>query len=98
MRPTSKALSLFGLACAVGGCGPSAEERAADARRRLELEEKARQEAVIGNKAITEMTERAFRRRTPEEEAKLAAEKARRVQELIDAQKKADAEAAAPKP
>lgn len=64
-------------------------------RERLELEEKARQEAVKANKAITEMTNRAFRRRTPEEEAKHQAEVQRQAQEILDAQRKADAEASA---
>lgn len=80
------------------GCGPSKEELQAQERARLELEERQRREAEMANKAITDMTDRAFRRRTPEEEAKHQAEKARQVQELLDAQKKADAEAEKPKP
>lgn len=98
MKPIRKALFPLGLASLVAGCGPSAVERDAAARQRLELEEKARQETVIGNQAITDMTERAFRRRTPAEEAKAQADKNRRVQALLDAQKKANAEAASPKP
>lgn len=82
------------LAVFAAGCGPSQQERDAQMRERLELEEKARQETAKANKAITEMTNRAFRRRTPEEEAKHQAEVQRQAQEIIDTQKKADAEAA----
>lgn len=42
------------------------------------------------------MTEKAFRKRTPEEEAKHQAEVRRQAQEIIDAQKKADAAATPP--
>ena len=82
------------LACAFAGCGPSKEERDAKERQRLELEEKARLDTEKANKAITGMTEKAFRQRTPEEEAKHKAEVQRQAQEIIDAQKKADAAAA----
>jgi ribulose kinase len=80
------------LVCAAAGCGKNSEEAARE-KQRLELEEQAQRDVKKANKAITEMTDRAFRKRTPEEEEKAKAEKAKRVQELIDAQKKADAEA-----
>jgi len=92
-RLTTIALA-FAAVVTVAGCGPSREEIAAQEQARFELEEKARQEAVRGNKAITEMTNRTFRRRTPEEEAKHQAGVKQRAQEIIDAQKRADAEAA----
>ena len=84
------------FACVFVGCGPSKEERAAKERQRLELEEKARLDTEKANKAITGMTEKAFRQRTPEEEAKHRAEVQRQAQEIIDAQKKADAATAKP--
>lgn len=84
------------LACAFTGCGPSKEEREAKERQRLELEEKARLDADKANKAITGMTEKAFRQRTPEEEAQHKADVQRQAQEIIDAQKRADAAAATP--
>ncbi len=84
------------LGCAFVGCGPSKEERDAKERQRFELEEKARLDAEKANKAITGMTEKAFRKRTPEEEAKHQAEVRRQAQEIIDAQKKADAAATPP--
>lgn len=94
----SSSLTIIPLASAlvfvVAGCGPSKEDIAAQERARFALEEKARQDAIKANKAITEMTNRAFRRRTPEEEAKHQAEVQRQVREALDAQKKADAEAA----
>ena len=80
------------LVCVISGCGKSPEEAAYE-KKRLELEEQAQRDVQKANKAITDMTDRAFRKRTPEEEAKLQAEKAKRVQDLLDAQKKADAEA-----
>ena len=80
------------LVSTVPGCGKSREDAARD-KQRLELEEQAQRDVKKANKAITDMTDRAFRKRTPEEEEKAKAEKAKRVQELIDAQKKADAEA-----
>ena len=100
MTPGNKVLLALVSVMAVAGCGPSKEERDAKTRERFELEEKARQEAVKGNKAITDMTNRAFRRRTPEEEAKHQADVQRQAQEILDAQKKTDAEAAkaTPKP
>ena len=57
----------------------------------VELEERARHEAAAANKAITAMTEKAFRRRTPEEEARHKEEVARQVQEILKAQKEAEA-------
>jgi hypothetical protein len=91
-------LTVFlGMVCLVGtGCGPSKTERKANERERLALEEQARREAAAGNKAITDMTEKAFRRRTPEEEAKHKEEVARQVQEILMAQEAADAKAANP--
>lgn len=86
------------LACVFAGCGPSKAERDAKERQRLELEEKARLDTEKANKAITGMTEKAFRQRTPEEEAKHQAEVKRQAQEMIDAQKKADAAATPAKP
>jgi hypothetical protein len=86
------------LACVFAGCGPSKAERDATERQRLELEEKARLDTEKANKAITGMTEKAFRQRTPEEEAKHQAEVKRQAQEMIDAQKKADAAATPAKP
>ncbi len=79
------------LVFALPGCGKSREDAARD-KERLLLEEQAQRDVKKANKAITDMTDRAFRKRTPEEEEKAKAEKAKRVQELIDAQKKADAE------
>ena len=81
----------FVLAFAFAGCGPSKEERDAKERQRLELEEKARLDTEKANRAITGMTEKAFKQRTPEEEAMHKAEVQRQAQEIIDAQKKADA-------
>ena len=93
-------LSVIGLSALVG-CGKGRDEAARE-KQRLELEDQAQRDVKKANKAITDMTDRAFRKRTPEEEEKAKAEKAKRVQELIDAQKKADAEASAttvqPKP
>lgn len=88
---------LIGVVSFVGaGCGPSAKtERKATAQERLELEEQARREAAVANKAITEMTEKAFRRRTPEEEAKHKAAVAAQVQALQKARQEAEAKAAA---
>ena len=86
-------ITLATLAFALTGCGPSKEEKAAQERARFELEERARQDTIKANKAITEMTKRAFRRRTPEEEAKHQEEVKRQVQEALEAQRKADAEA-----
>jgi hypothetical protein len=88
----SISVGVVSLALLLTGCGPAKPD--ATARKRLELEEQARREAVAGNHAITEMTEKAFRRRTPEEEAQHQAERARQVQALLDAQKQAEANAA----
>ena len=84
------------LAGAFAGCGPSKEERDAKERQRLELEERDRLDAEKANKAITDMNQKAFRQRTPEEEAKHKAEVQRQTQEIINAQKKADAATAKP--
>lgn len=85
---------LVTLASALAGCSKSADDSARE-KERLRLEQEAQRDVQKANKAITEMTDRAFKKKTPEEEEKAKAEKAKRVQELIDAQKKADAEAAA---
>lgn len=53
------------LAFAVSGCGPSKEERYAKERERLELEEKARRETEVGNKAITDMNKKLGRKPPP---------------------------------
>lgn len=98
MIPDSMRLRAFTalavLAIFLTGCGPSKEEKAAQERARFELEEQARQDTIKANKAITEMTKRAFRRRTPEEDAKHQEEIKRQVQEALEAQRKADAAAA----
>ena len=86
------------LAGVFAGCGPSKAERDATERQRLQLEEKARLDTEKANKAITGMTEKAFRQRSPEEEAKHQAEVKRQAQEMIDAQKKSDAAAIPSKP
>ncbi|RRJ96022.1 hypothetical protein Ga0100231_018915 [Opitutaceae bacterium TAV4] len=82
------------LALFAAGCGPSQSERDARERARLELEEQSRRDAERANQAITEINKKMFRKLTPEEQAQREAEKQRQVQELLDAQKKADAEAA----
>ena len=86
------------LVCIFAGCGPSKVERDATERQHLELEEKARLDTEKANKAITGMTEKAFRQRTPEEEATHQAEVKRQAQEMINAQKKANAAATPVKP
>jgi hypothetical protein len=55
-------LLAFG-ACA--GCGPSAAERQALQRERLQLEETQRREAEAANRAITEMNKKTFGRKAP---------------------------------
>jgi hypothetical protein len=91
------ALTIIGFLAA--GCGPSAAERAESEKKKLDAETKAREETHKASKAVTEMTDRMFRARTPEEEAKLKQEKERQVREILEAQKKADADAAKkPKP
>lgn len=90
--------SLF-VASLVTGCGPSASERAAAEKKKADAEIQARDETHRASKAVTEMTDKMFRSRTPEEEAKLKQEKERQVREILEAQKKADADAAKkPKP
>ena len=85
------------LSLAVTGCGPSKAELAAKERERLELEERARREREVANKAITEMNKKMFRQLTPEERAQREAERARQVQALTDELKKSEAEAAGKK-
>lgn len=89
-KPSAVTLGVA-LVFSLFGCGKS--EDAAREKERLMIEEQAQGDVKKANKAITDMTDRAFRKRTPEEEEKAKAEKAKRVQELIDAQKKADADA-----
>ena len=86
------------MTAALSGCGPTQSEREAQERARLELEEKAQHEVQLGNKAITDMNKKAFRKRTSEEQAKYEAERAEQARKLIEAQKKADADAANQKP
>ena len=52
----------FGLV--ITGCGPSKNEREAQERARLELEERSRQEIEAANKAITNVN-RKLGRKTP---------------------------------
>ncbi|MFZ5495451.1 MAG: hypothetical protein ACOZE5_08975 [Verrucomicrobiota bacterium] len=61
MNP-GKSIFMVGFLAALGlaGCGPSAAERAAQERQRLELEEKSRREAEQANKAITDMNKKVF--------------------------------------
>ena len=47
------------------GCGPSAAERQALQRERLQLEETQRREAEAANRAITEMNKKMFGRKAP---------------------------------
>jgi hypothetical protein len=47
------------------GCGPSAAERQALQRERLQLEETQRREAEAANRAITEMNKKTFARKAP---------------------------------
>lgn len=61
MKPTNNLLLCVALAL-LCGCGPSAAERAAQERQRLELEEKARREAEAANKAITEANKKLGRK------------------------------------
>lgn len=91
-KPLVAIVSVSTLLLLFSACTKS-EADAAREKQRLDLEEQAQRDVKKANKAITDMTDRAFRKRTPEEEEKAKAEKAKRVQELIDAQKKAEAEA-----
>ena len=76
---------ILACVCGITGCSPSGHERDAKERARFELEEKQRQEAVQANRAITQMTEKAFRLRTPEEETKHRAEVAKQAQAILEA-------------
>ena len=82
----------------LAGCSPSTAEREAKDRARLELEETSRREAETANKAITEINRKRFGKRTPEEQAQHEAKRARQVQELLEAQKKVEADAAGKPP
>ncbi|MEO7700678.1 MAG: hypothetical protein ABIZ04_15760 [Opitutus sp.] len=97
----SRAALLLGAAvliAALGACGPSNAERDANERARVELEKRAQREAAIANQAISDMNRKAFRKRTPDEQAKYEAELAEEAHKLIEAQKKAEADAASRKP
>ena len=50
------------LPCGLAGCGPSASERAAQERKRLELEEQAQRDARKANRAITTMNQKLGRK------------------------------------
>jgi hypothetical protein len=50
------------LPCGLAGCGPSASERAAQERKRLELEEQAPRDAQKANQAITTMNKKLGRK------------------------------------
>ncbi|HEX2853960.1 MAG TPA: hypothetical protein VHO24_12030 [Opitutaceae bacterium] len=93
MKTTHLAVLIGLMALADTGCGPSKAERETKERERLELEEQAHSEAAVANKAITTMTEKAFRGRTTEEEAKHKAEVARQVEALRKARQEAEAKA-----
>jgi hypothetical protein len=60
MRLGRPVLGVVALAFVLAGCGPSAAERAAKERQRLELEEKSRREAEQANQAITDMNKKMF--------------------------------------
>lgn len=47
------------------GCGPSAAERQALQRERLQLEETQRREAEAANRAITDINKKMFGRKAP---------------------------------
>lgn len=60
MKPSRPVLCAVALLFVLVGCGPSAAERAAKERQRLELEAKSRREAEQANKAITDMNKKMF--------------------------------------
>lgn len=85
------------LGLILSGCAPKERTPKNDRARmedRLAAEIEAERAAAAANRAITEMNAKAFRRRTPEEEAQHKAEVARQVEQLREERRQAEAKAA----